>query len=116
MKRMLSRAAAASALGVAFGLAAVPSAAYAATTKCAYDGYDRSCATNNDNYTSRLEVCDNEDDGRSVTAWFGMSEGYQIILTDVYGGGCKTSSQTIRVAWFVMAENGGPKGATVYMY
>ncbi|MET7376913.1 hypothetical protein [Micromonospora arida] len=116
MKKTLRRAAGASALGILFTLAAVPGVAQAATTKCAYDGNDRACATNNNNYTSSLEVCDNEDDGRNVTAWFGLSDGIQTYLTDSYGGGCKSSSRNIRVAWFVVAEQGGKDSPTVYMY
>ncbi|MCI4062601.1 hypothetical protein MRQ36_08485 [Micromonospora sp. R77] len=116
MKKTLIRAATASALGVAIGLIAIPTAAQAATTKCGYDGYDRACATNNDNGTSSYEVCDNEDDGRSVTGFFVMSNGNQYIITDLYGGACKTGTATIKVHYFTMQENLGTKIPNVYMY
>ncbi|MER7588404.1 hypothetical protein ABTW72_12805 [Micromonospora sp. NPDC127501] len=116
MKKTLRRAAGASALGILFTLAAVPGIAQAATTKCAYDGSDRACATNNNDYTSSQQVCDNEDDGRKVTAWFILSDGTQTYYSDSYGGGCKTATNSKRVAWFVMAEDGGPDTPAVFMY
>ncbi|MEU5674229.1 hypothetical protein ACGF3C_08515 [Micromonospora sp. NPDC047762] len=115
MKRMMGRAAGASVLGIAFVLAAVPGVAQAATTKCAYDGYDRACATNNDNNSSTIEVCDNEDDGRTVIGLFRRTDGQDVSVTDWnYGGGCRSFPDS-KIASFVLKENGGSYGARVYM-
>jgi hypothetical protein len=117
MKRMLSRAAGATALSVAVVLAGAPGIAHAGVTKCVYDGSDRACATNNSYTSSVIEVCDNEDDGRSVTVWFALSDNTQSDLIDTtYGGGCRSRSNPVRVAWFTMKENQGAWGKTIYMY
>lgn len=113
MNKRFRRIAVASALGAAWSLSALSTPAQAATTKCAYEGSDRACATNYTS-TSSLEVCDNENDGHSVTGWFKVSDGTTTFLVDDYGGSCNTASD-IKVVSFYIQEAGGGKSGTVYM-
>lgn len=87
---------------------AIPGVAYADTTKCSYDGYDRTCATN---YTSgatksRLEICDNTNDGKVVqVAYLIEGSGSSTTSTDSYGGSCTViNNSTWRVKWFKMRK------------
>ncbi|MCI4062602.1 hypothetical protein MRQ36_08490 [Micromonospora sp. R77] len=101
MKKLLSRTAGASALGVAVVLAGIPGVsgvAYAATTKCAYSGYDRACVTNYAS-TSTVEVCDNTNNGRSAYVWATLPT-VGIGFNDTYGGSCTTKNYSVLVEDF----------------
>ncbi|MGB2570838.1 hypothetical protein ACPFP2_20645 [Micromonospora citrea] len=107
MRSTLIRAAAASALGVALILGGIPGIASAATTACAYHGYDRACATNSTSYS--LEVCDNEDDGHVVDGWAEGIDGIHYGYSDSYGGGCRTRSVPVKIrsVWVCELQGAG---------
>lgn len=117
MRRTIARVAGASALGAVLVLGGIPGIAQAATTKCAYHGYDRACATNYSTYSS-LEVCDNEADGHGVVGWF-ASDRYpdvSIGIEDTNGSstGCGRTTWE-RVDSFVICENGEGCSGRIYM-
>ncbi|WP_213453480.1 hypothetical protein [Rhizomonospora bruguierae] len=119
MKRMLSRAIGASALGIALAVAGLPGVAHAATTKCAYHGYDRACVTNYSSTSSTQEVCDNESDGHGVWGKFNLVGSPLIVMSfeDKNGSatGCTRYSESHAIASFVVCEDNEGCSARVYM-
>lgn len=117
MKKTLARMAGASLLGAVLVAGGLPGVAQAATTKCAYHGYDRACATNYSTYSS-LEVCDNEGDGHGVIGWFASARYSDVSLgledTNGSSAGCRTTTWE-RVASFVVCENGEGCSGRIYM-
>jgi hypothetical protein len=96
--RLTRSAALVSAALVAFVVPAIGATgpAFAGTTVCVYEGYDRACATDNwpASRTSRIEVCDNERDGHGVYVIADGSLGPDVKLGDGNGSdpGCGTRS------------------------
>lgn len=111
MKRKIAFAMAAG-FGALVSIAILPSGAQAATTKCAYEGYDRVCVTNYATYSS-YQVCDNENDGRSVYA-YGSTATSLFYHTDSYGGSCNNGTDRV-VQYFKVCESNGACSPYVYM-